>query len=276
MGDDGALTGALAGRFANISQEALNISRGSVVYVKKSVFENNGIHIQQSRKSRIRTQGNTFGAYSIAAIQQETALCLWNDDTDNPDVFTGATFNTTPVVIAPGGYISRVNTTNAQQLSGHLSYASAPITLSGATRAEPSVNLLSPFRMPGYWLMSPFTLGKVEYEIYTPIAETITLEITGESSSSVLASLILNPSGANRYLVKFEFTGPINGSVGRFVASAIGAGSAIRNNFGQTSGLNQAVSVAASVALKRFRFYVTRSVGTENLEILRMRSEVSI
>jgi hypothetical protein len=275
VGDSNDLAGTWSSTFSNITDVAVDISRGSVCYVRKSTFTNNRVHIRQSRISRIRTQSNTFNAFTDFAIQQETALCIWNDDLANLDVFSGSTFNKSSISTVAGGYTSRFS--NSGNIFPHRAYFGTPINFTGTTKAEPSTTSLTPFRMPGFWLMSPSAVGIVEYEILIPVPETVTLQIAGESTTSYLAEidLVAHSSGSSRRLIRFEFTGPLSSSQGRYVVQSLTQNTATNQGiFGATVNLNVTQIVENSVNEKRFRFYITRSVGTGNLQILRMNSWV--
>jgi hypothetical protein len=285
IGDDESLSGTYSTTFSNITNSfgnatAIQISRGSKAYVRRNTFSNNDIHIELSRIARMRTQSNTFGTFNSFGIKQETGPTVWNDDLSNFDVFSGATLGSTFLQARPGSTVSRY-ATNSSALVEHLAFNNT-VTFTGTTRAEPSSSTLSPFRPPGYWLMSPSARGIVEYVVFCPIAETVTLQISGEGAGTgvVLASIILNPTAASWFNVRFSISGPFDGgTVGRFFTTATagvsGGPATITVNRGPTSALNQASITGTSGAPKRFRFYVTRSVGTSNMEIYSMVSQIA-
>ena len=259
-----------AGKFTNNTGVAVQISRGSICYVNRCEFENNDVHIQQSRHSRVRTQSNQFGSFTTAAIQHETAFCLWNNNPAELDTFTTIPFGKSPLVQVAGSHVS--STSKSSELSTHLQYIGEAINITGTTRIEPE-NQLSPFRMPAFWMKSRTAQARVEYEIALPIAETVTIEITGENSTSVLASITLNPTTFSRALVSFELTGATRPSSTKGRYSAIARGDNINAaSFGDTYTLTDSVVTGSSVDEMRYRLYVKRSVGTGNMIIYRMLS----
>lgn len=285
-GDNSGLTNTNGVVFNNITSPdglavCVDYSRGTVGYTRQCSFGKDAacdIHLSESRLGRIRTQDNTHGAFNTAIFRQETALTIWNDDLNNIDDWTGsgAVLGDTPIKSVPGSFISRIH--NGRHRAGHLAHAGEPYQLTGTTRTQLPSGQWSPFRMPGVWLMNPLAMGWVEYEILIPTAETVTFEISGAASGTGqrLAYINIVTGGYSRWLVRFEITGPLGGGTqGRFVATAIGPNT-IQTNFNSTGTLSNSALTYASLDPIVFRTYVTRSVGTGNLDVLRMNSDVSV
>jgi hypothetical protein len=283
IGDSSSLTGQFSSVFTNIasagSGTAVQISRGTIAYIRNSTFTNNDIHVNLSRNARVRTQKNTFNNFNEYCINQETGPTIWNDDPSNYDIFAGASFNKTFVNSTEGACISRYN--RSSPLQQHLR-SNGVILYTGTSRSEPGITELAPFRPPGYWLMSPTAMGVVEYIFFAPIAETIKLEISGEASGSgaVLAEIDLDIIAASWWNVKFQITGPFGGgNVGRFFATAVSEQSSTTAglivNHGLTNNLTATSITNTNSAPLRYRFYVTRSVGTSDMEFYNMNSLIA-
>lgn len=281
FGDTSALSGASGITFNNITSgdglaACFDASRGTVTYVRNCSFGRttaNDIHVRQSRLSRIRTQANDFGAFNTACITQDTPDCQWNDDAANPDDFTnaGATVGDTPLVQSPGSYVTRWSA--GSELTPHLRYNGSVVIQAGTTRAEPDSVNLAPFRMPGFWLMSPDAMGVAEFEVWETAGGNVLLEINGESSGTAqkLASITIPFTGNQRAYVRMEFTGPnAGGNTGRYLCQAFIDGGATETEIGPTGDLTNAAMTASSVDLMRFRFYVTRSNASGDFRIYRM------
>jgi hypothetical protein len=220
-----------------------------------------------------------FGAFNNTCVSQQY-LCLWNDDLANLDNFTlsGAVSGDSVIKSSPGSYMSRNH--NGLERVPHQYMVAPTITLTGVTRTQMDSRLV-PFRMPAFWMFSETAIGVVEYEVLIPTAETVLFEINGEAVGvgQQFASLSLTTSGFNRWLIRFEITGPRTSgglTTGRFIATAIGGGAnQTVASFGETSDLTQVAMAYASVNPLVTRLYVTRSVGTGDMQFLRMNSWVA-
>lgn len=282
---DGAIT------FNNITNSgygcAIEISRGSKAYVRICTFGDvtaNDVNIRQSRISRVRTQSNIFHPANTASFVQEGAGCIWNDDPANLDTLTGFALGAPFVLSSPGSYISTVH--NGLFAGGHRFWNGTDddgnhITLSGTSRTLQNTQYLSPFRMPEWWLLSPNARGIFHLQLYTPVAETVTVELSGVSSSTSYRTghMDFATTGATRLHVEIEFTGPIRGAGGTrgtFIARGYADNGGVQINLGETGDLSNSSLSGSSASDLVHRLYLTRSVGTGDMEMRHMASYVSL
>ncbi|WP_226780378.1 hypothetical protein, partial [Oceaniglobus trochenteri] len=267
----------------------VHYSRGTHGYIEDCTFGVTtacDVHIQGSRDFRIRARGNTHGSFNRAIFYGSHAPGIFQFDPDEPNDISscGATNGDTPLLLVPGVYMDGI--WEGRQGAGHRYYplnddSTWPVTLTGTTRTNMAATNaeIMPFNMPGPWLLSPKAWGQVEYEIDCPVAETVTIQIAGDSSSTsyLLGAITLSPTAATIYKVIFNVSGPLPGNtVGRYSATAIGSDGSSKAEFGVTGNVTNAALSGLSMAAKTTRLYVTRSAGTGNLRILRMpQSEVS-
>lgn len=262
----------------NMTGAAVVISRGAISYVRRLTATNVGIGIDASRMCRVRMQNNVFNSWSIAAIRIDESVVL-NNDIDNPNTYPGAVFGK-PVVLTDNGATPLMGGAQSPLRKPHIVTHAVPSILTGTARTDMAASSFSPFRMPGWWLMSPYAYGWVEYDFTFPVAERLKFEVTGDhpSTSHILSEVAFDVTGQGRGTVRLEFSGSVGGSsLGLYKGCAVTSASAPAYSFGSTKDLAASAFLTSKVdTLNKFRIYVTRSVGTGDLRLIRMASDVAV
>lgn len=181
-------------------------TRQSSGYARQNTFSGCDINIQVDRNARVRSQGNTHTNWGIAAIDADMGG-LWNDDPTIPDLFPGTVNGVQVLRQRRGGIITpSISPTSSELICNNRSVV--PAIINATVRTQFPTGTHAAFRVPGFWLKSPTARGTWKALMLAPAGVSSVLEITGASSTAVIASITLpSTAGAGYWEIEINFFG---------------------------------------------------------------------
>lgn len=254
------------------------VGRNTTCYIQGCNIDNTNTHINVTRVSRIRTQGNTYGAnFNVACVWNDTNS-VWTPDNNSgsPDIYPTLTEAKPAYRCEMGAVHQLIDRLGQRSLHACSDGAIATITTTPQTLLSSLNASMTPFRLPKWFLYSP--TFKLEVEIGVNIASggggTLTLNGEGNTSSSQLALLTIPNVGATtKGIIKISVVQSAGVSTARYSVE-FKAGN-ILSEMNSTANLNTSTLRTNAEDDLVYRLYWT-SNNTNQVEFFNMRTYVEI
>jgi hypothetical protein len=278
-GNVGDLSGGGVYIRGRVGGEAVGVAigRNTTVYVQGCDIDHTHTHINLTRLSRMRTQGNTFGAnYNVACVWNDTnsAWTPANDGGATQDIYPTLSEDKPAYRCESGAIHLKIDRWG--QRSIHAVSDGQLITFTNTTQTQLSTlnSTFTPFRLPAWFLYSPtFRLDvEIGIAISTGGGGTLALHGGGSASSNKLAEIVIpNVAEFTRGLIKMSVVQAAGVSTARY--SVYFPAANIVSEMNTTPSLNTATLRDNSELDLVYRLYWT-SNNTNQVEVFNMRTYV--
>ena len=251
------------------------IGRNVTAYIQGCDIDQTKTHINVTRLSRIRTQGNTFGAnYEVACVWNDTNS-VWTPDNGSgyPDTYPALT-EEKPAYRAEMGAVHQL-IDRLSQRSLHVCSDGGVISITNTTETILASlnNTFAPFRLPAFFMYSPFCRLDVEIGLQLAAGAGGKLVLHGQGATSAMLAEITIPNvvSTTKGLLRFTVRQAAGLSTARYSAEFRAA-----NVFAEmetTASLNNAAIRTNSESTLVYRLSWT-SNNTNQVQFFNMRTYV--
>lgn len=189
-GNVGNLSGGGVFIRGRVGGEAVGIAigRNTTTYIQGCDIDHTNAHINVTRLSRIRTQANTFGAnYGVCCVWNDTNS-VWTPDNGSgyPDIYPTLTELKPAYRCEMGSVHQKID--RLAQRSVHAVSEGVLLTITDVNKNQlsslPSGSTFTPFRLPKWFLYSPFFRLDVEIGIALADGAGGVLALHGQSDAA--------------------------------------------------------------------------------------------
>ena len=252
------------------------VGRNTTCYVQGCDIDNTNTHINVTRLSRIRTQGNTYGAnYNVACVWSDTNS-VWTPDNNSgsPDTYPTLT-EAKPAYRCEMGAVHQL-VDRLSQRSLHACSDGNIVTITNTTQTLLSgVNgSMTPFRLPKWFLYSPtFRLDvEIGINLTSGAGGELTLNGAGSTATSQLASIVIpNVAATTKGIIRISVIQSSGVSTARYSVEFAAGG--ILSEMNSTASLNTTTLRTNAEDDLVYRLYWT-SNNTTQVELFNMRTYV--
>ncbi len=252
------------------------VGRNTTCYIQGCNIDNTNTHVNVTRVSRIRTQGNTFGAnFNVCCVWNDTNS-VWTPDNNSgsPDTYPTLTELKPAYRCEMGAVHQTIDRLSQRSLHACSDGALATITNTTQTLLSSLNASMTPFRLPKWFLYSP--TFKLDVEIGINLASgaggTLTLNGEGSTSTSQLAIITIpNVGSATKGIIKISVIQSANVSTARYSVE-FRAGN-ILSEMNNTANLNTTNLRTNDETDLVYRLYWT-SNNANQVELFNMRTYV--
>lgn len=279
--------GNLSGKgkvFTNCST-GVSIGRNTTAYIQGCDLSGDTL-IEVNRNSRIRTQGNTYRAWTKCVVDA-SLVGVWTVDNGqgDPDTYLQIPSGTAPVMLCGSGSIHQhlqrfsgnTHWINATGSSCSISGTTAPTLLSTVAGVTPGEWI--PARVPAWWAYSPSArlIVKLFMSHVAPHAGgVLELKGGGASASLLLAKLTVAPSGSSQAgWVTMEFMTRGSFSAGRYFSEYKSNGGNVVT-WGSTGNLDNSLIRDAAEDTLIYRLYWTPNDSSDTVLFTDMHSYIEV
>ncbi len=270
-GNIGNLSGG--GKTFTNCADCVSIGRNTTAYIQGCDLSGANL-ISVTRNSRIRTQGNTFRAWTNSAVYAQ-AVGVWTPDNGQgaPDTYVMTPTDSAPVMRCENGSVHTLihrfdGSINSFNSNGSVATISGASGVQTALSTAPGVVAgdFTPARVPAWWAYSP--TASLDVEIFIILAAnaggTLALHGNTPNATGKLAEITIPAiASARSGKVRLKFLQRPGASSGRYLCEYITTGGFVGFGSSSSSNLDTSSVRSPSEGVLNFRLYWTPADNNE-------------